>query len=49
VSEAAAMVGYSSLSHFINEFKRHFGVTPGLYAESVRGTLPFSVAEATSR
>ena len=49
VSEAAATVGYSSLSHFINEFKRHFGVTPGVYAESVRGTLPFSVAEATSR
>ena len=49
VSEAAAMVGYSSLSHFINEFKRNFGVTPGIYAESVRGTLSFSVAEATSR
>jgi AraC-like DNA-binding protein len=49
VTEAAATVGYSSLSHFINEFKRHFGVTPGVYAESVRDTLPFSVAEVTSR
>jgi AraC-like DNA-binding protein len=49
VSEAAAMVGYSSLSHFINEFKRHFGVTPRIYTENVRGTLPFSVAEATTR
>ncbi|MGH9008669.1 MAG: AraC family transcriptional regulator [Acidimicrobiia bacterium] len=49
VSEAAAMVGYSSLSHFINEFKRHFGVTPGLYAESVRGAVPLSVSQATSR
>jgi AraC-like DNA-binding protein len=35
VSEAALTVGYSSLSHFINEFKRCFGVTPGVYAESV--------------
>ena len=48
VGEAARAVGYPSLSHFINEFKRHFGVTPGVYAESVRDTLPFSVAEVTS-
>ena len=29
VGEAAQAVGYTSLSHFINEFKRQFGVTPG--------------------
>jgi AraC-like DNA-binding protein len=33
VSDTAMEVGYSSLSHFINEFKRHFGVTPGQYAQ----------------
>jgi AraC-like DNA-binding protein len=49
VTEAAATVGYSSLSHFINEFKRHFGVTPGVYAESVRDAVPFSVSQATGR
>jgi AraC-like DNA-binding protein len=49
VTEAATQVGYSSLSHFINEFKRHFGVTPRAYVESVRASLPFGVAEATSR
>jgi AraC-like DNA-binding protein len=32
VGEVARSVGYPSLSHFINEFKRHFGVTPGTFA-----------------
>jgi len=32
VSEAAARVGYASLSHFSGVFKRHFGVLPRVYA-----------------
>jgi AraC-like DNA-binding protein len=47
VGEAAREVGYTSLSHFINEFKRHFGVTPGaLVAE--RNAVRFRVDLATS-
>jgi AraC-like DNA-binding protein len=45
VSDAAWAVGYSSLSHFINEFKRRYGVTPGLYVESVRGAVPLALAQ----
>src|SRR6202035_4357111 len=40
VSEVARSVGYSSLSHFINEFKRHFGVTPRAYADAQRDVVP---------
>ncbi|MGQ0615953.1 MAG: AraC family transcriptional regulator [Acidimicrobiia bacterium] len=47
VSETAAAVGYASLSHFINEFKRHFGVTPGGYASLQSGVVPLSVSRAT--
>jgi AraC-like DNA-binding protein len=47
VSDAAVAVGYSSLSHFITEFKRHFGVTPRLYAESLRDTVPLSIGRNT--
>ena len=47
VSEAAAAVGYSSISHFINEFKRHFGVTPGSYATLQREAVALSVSRAT--
>ena len=36
VSEAAESVGYTSLSHFINEFKRHFGEPPRAYAQRLR-------------
>ena len=47
VSEAAAAVGYSSISHFINEFKRHYGVTPGSYASLQRESVALSVSRAT--
>jgi AraC-like DNA-binding protein len=36
VSEAANSVGYASLSHFISEFKRHFGESPKAYAQRLR-------------
>lgn len=47
VSEAAASVGYSSLSHFINEFKRQFGVTPGCYVSTQRETIVRSIIAST--
>jgi AraC-like DNA-binding protein len=37
VSEVGRAVGYSTLSHFSNEFKRHYGMTPRVYAVSQRG------------
>jgi AraC-like DNA-binding protein len=49
VSEVARAVGYSSLSHFINEFKRHFGVTPRAYADAQRAVVPLRLGAATSR
>ena len=36
VGEAAESVCYISLSHFISEFKRHFGESPRVYALRVR-------------
>lgn len=36
VSETADSVGYTSLSHFISEFKRHFGESPRAYAQRLR-------------
>ena len=36
VSEAANSVGYASLSHFISEFRRHFGESPKAYAQRLR-------------
>lgn len=48
VSEVAKGVGYSSLSAFITEFKRHFGVTPRTYAEAQRGGLALRVDRATA-
>jgi AraC-like DNA-binding protein len=36
VSETADSVGYASLSHFISEFKRHFGESPRAYAQRLR-------------
>ncbi|MET8249335.1 AraC family transcriptional regulator [Streptomyces sp. NPDC005202] len=47
VTEAASEVGYASLSHFINEFKRHFGETPGTYAERLRGVTTLSLRETS--
>jgi AraC-like DNA-binding protein len=49
VSEVARSVGYSSLSHFINEFKRHFGITPRAYADAQRDVLPMRMDVATGR
>ncbi|SFP19832.1 AraC-type DNA-binding protein [Amycolatopsis rubida] len=49
VSEVAREVGYTSLSHFITEFKRHFGVTPRAYAETQRTAVALQVDRATSR
>ncbi|GJF06061.1 MULTISPECIES: AraC family transcriptional regulator [Pseudonocardia] len=47
-SETSRRVGYTSLSHFINEFKRHFGVTPRAYAESQRNSVAFNITRSTS-
>ncbi|MEY2444379.1 MAG: Helix-turn-helix domain, partial [Ilumatobacteraceae bacterium] len=38
--------GYSSLSHFICEFKRHYGETPRNYAERLREGATFSISES---
>lgn len=48
VSEAAASVGYSSLSHFISEFKRRYGDTPKAYVQRLQDTATLSVAETPS-
>nr|WP_211176867.1 AraC family transcriptional regulator [Pseudonocardia acidicola] len=48
VSEVAKSVGYASLSSFITEFKRHFGVTPRAYAEAQRGGVALRVDRATA-
>ncbi|WP_328724213.1 helix-turn-helix domain-containing protein [Streptomyces sp. NBC_00259] len=49
VSEVARQVGYTSLSHFINEFKRQYGITPRAYAQARRHTVAMWVDRATSR
>jgi AraC-like DNA-binding protein len=49
VGEIARTVGYSSLSHFINEFKRHFGLTPRAYADAQRDVTPLRIGQATGR
>jgi AraC-like DNA-binding protein len=48
VSEVAKEVGYTSLSHFITEFKRYFGTTPRGYASLQRETVALRVGEATA-
>lgn len=48
VSEAACEAGYSSLSHFISEFKRHYGETPGHYAERLHDAATFAISESDS-
>jgi AraC-like DNA-binding protein len=47
VSQIARDVGYSSLSYFINEFKRQFGTTPGAYAKAQREAVAMRVEEVT--
>jgi AraC-like DNA-binding protein len=49
ISAIARTVGYSSLSHFISEFKRHFGVTPRTYADSQRDVVPLRMELSTGR
>ena len=49
VGEVAARVGYTSLSHFITEFRRRFGVTPHRYAATHSAAIPFRVDEAELR
>jgi AraC-like DNA-binding protein len=49
VGEIARTVGYSSLSHFVNEFKRHFGVTPRAYADCQRNVVPLRMDLSTSQ
>ncbi|WP_156296874.1 AraC family transcriptional regulator [Mycobacterium paragordonae] len=48
VNEAARRVGYSSLSHFTNEFKRRYGVTPREYADLQRGSVSMQVSLRTA-
>jgi len=47
VTEASTAVGYSSLSHFISEFRRHFGETPRTYSARLRGLKGIAVRDAT--
>jgi AraC-like DNA-binding protein len=48
VGKAAEGVGYTSLSHFICEFKRHYGETPRAYARRVRGLRAASVRDVSN-
>jgi AraC-like DNA-binding protein len=48
ITEVAHRVGYTSLPHFINEFKRHFGVTPRTYAQARRSRVALDVERATT-
>jgi benzoyl-CoA-dihydrodiol lyase len=43
VSEVARRVGYSSLSHFISEFKRYFGETPRSYLQRLQEVEVFNL------
>jgi AraC-like DNA-binding protein len=47
VRETAASVGYASLTHFISEFRRTFGMSPGVYVESHWKSVPLAVGEMT--
>lgn len=49
VSEVVREIGYTSVSSFINEFKREFGTTPGAYAKVQRQIVAMRVEEATDR
>jgi AraC-like DNA-binding protein len=48
VSEAADSVGYSSLSHFISEFKRYFGKPPKVYIQWLRDVDAAAIRDASS-
>jgi AraC-like DNA-binding protein len=48
VGSAAESVGYTSLSHFIFEFKRHYGESPRAYAHRVRSLHTVSIKDVSS-
>jgi AraC-like DNA-binding protein len=48
VGEAAESVGYTSVSHFISEFKRHFGESPRAYTLRLRGLHAASVRDLSN-
>jgi AraC-like DNA-binding protein len=48
VSEASDSVGYSSLSHFISEFKRYFGKSPKAYTQRLRDVHAAAIRDASS-
>ena len=48
VSEAANSVGYASLSHFISEFRRHFGESPKAYAQRLRNLHPAANSDTSN-
>jgi AraC-like DNA-binding protein len=48
VGKAAESVGYTSLSHFICEFKRHFGESPRAYILRVRSLHAASVRDVSN-
>ncbi len=47
VSEAAESVGYTSISHFICEFKRQYGESPRAYTKKVRSLHIASVRDVS--
>jgi AraC-like DNA-binding protein len=48
VNEAADSVGYSSLSHFISEFKRYFGKSPRIYTQRLREVYAAAIRDASN-
>ena len=36
ISEVASEVGYANVSHFINAYRKQFGITPGTYKKTLR-------------
>ena len=48
VSETADNIGYSSLSHFISEFKRYFGKSPRVYTQRLREVYAAAIRDASN-
>jgi AraC-like DNA-binding protein len=36
ISEVASEVGYANVSHFINAYRKQFGITPGVFKKTIR-------------
>ncbi|MBI9090096.1 MAG: helix-turn-helix transcriptional regulator [Desulfobacterium sp.] len=36
ISEVASEVGYTNVSHFINAYRKQFGITPGVFKKTIR-------------